>query len=280
MVAVVVPHLEIHLHVLTGKNAQAVHVEMVEKRGPVLGTVEHQGQRDFLLHRLLNMAIEGKFGETIVVGNQTRIINHRRKRFVVRLHADVGIGVRNDLNGETQRIELLRPTVVAVKIEIGGMVREQLEIRSLIHYGHGCGHGVLHKKSRIAITQHKGEIQFGALGNQQPGFAFEYLWRPMDVGRIGGMALIGEERRIGMHLDHQGRANIFASDNLKMDVVPGILESIAKIVDGLFLKHLPTKRAMHVKGIGDTVADHMDGKNHVGTLAGFQSILFKRDLEG
>ena len=66
---VVVPHLEIHLHILSGQDAQAVHVEAVEERRAGLLEVDGYTLDDVLLNGFLHLAVEGQLAEAVVVGN-------------------------------------------------------------------------------------------------------------------------------------------------------------------------------------------------------------------
>ena len=100
MEAVVVPHFEINFHVLSGHDAEAVHVETIEERGACLFQIQGHRFDDFLFYRFLHDAIEGQLAETVVVGDKARKIDIGGKLLIERLHADVGIGIGQHVDGE------------------------------------------------------------------------------------------------------------------------------------------------------------------------------------
>ena len=100
MVAVIVPNLKIHLHVLSGHDAEAVHVELVEEGGAGLFEVQRHGLDDVFLNRFFDFAVESQSGETIIVGDETREIDIRGKFLVKRFHANVGVGIGQHVDGE------------------------------------------------------------------------------------------------------------------------------------------------------------------------------------
>ena len=132
METVVVPHLEIDLHVLSGHDAEAVHVEMVEEGGAGLLLVEGNGNDILLFDGFPDQTVEVQLGEAIVVGNEAREIHVIGELLVERLHTDVGIGVGQHVDGKAERVEGAVPGVLHLYLKLGGLCRNELVLIQVI----------------------------------------------------------------------------------------------------------------------------------------------------
>ena len=277
--AVVVPHFEIHLQFLTGKHAEAVEIDPVEERGSRLAFIEEHGEDEVAFGGLFEVAVEGQLGKAIVVGDQSRVVHVVGELLVVRFHPDVGVGIGEHVHDEFQGVELGGPAVLRHEVEGERRRGRPLESGNIVAELERLGERVDHHPGAVAVAQLKPEGEPRSLRNQQAGLPFKRLRGPVDVGRVGGLAPVGEERGVGVYRDLDGSADIIAADNLEGEVLVQVFEDIVELVHRSLVEQLLPLRGLDIKGVRNAGSRDLDGKREIGALHRFERGLGKADLE-
>ena len=77
-----------------------------------------------------------------------------------------------------------------------------------------------------------------------------------------------------------GTAGVVATCHMKGQVVIQVLEGVVEVVDRGFGHQLLPQFALHVEGIWDAVAHHLDAELHLLALGGLNLVLFDFNLIG
>ena len=192
METIVVPNLEIDLHILSWHDAEAVHVELVEERRARLLEVQRHRFDNVFLDGFLDLAIEGQLAEAVVVGDETGEIDIRRKLFVERLDADVGVGIGQHIDGEGEGLDGSVPTVFDLHFKLGGLCGNKLVFKNIVLRGQSRVERVAADGHLLCVARRETESELGALRDDEPRFGFQSLVGAVDIGWIAQLATVGE----------------------------------------------------------------------------------------
>ena len=192
METVVVPYLEINLHVLSGHDAETVHVEMVEEGSAGLLLVEGHGNDELLFNGFLDQAIEIQLGKTVIISDEAREIHIGGKLFVEGFHADVGISVGEHIDSKTERVETAVPSVLHLHLKLGGLHCNKLILKNIVCYSQIGSQRVAGQSHLLGVAGQEAESERGALRDDESCFAFKGLVSAVDVTWITQIAAVRE----------------------------------------------------------------------------------------